>query len=199
MIQSWVNLLVSGNPIGHLMQVQRRYEILDGLPTYGPMYVPVSEDGEPFYSEGFVVRFYKSDGSEWVANFKPGWTGFSLVVDYPEINRIVVIAKGQGYIMTPDQEVPIDTFGVDIRDAIKTADGKIVLVDDIYVRLLDNEGAVWQSQRISWDGIKDVKLQDNILTGLSYDPMDSINKWIPFSIDLDTKEITGGSYRRYPI
>ena len=73
MIQSWVNLLVSGNPIGHLMQVQRRYEILDGLPTYGPMYVPVSEDGEPFYSEGFVVRFYKSDGSEWVANFKPGW------------------------------------------------------------------------------------------------------------------------------
>src|SRR5690606_39492556 len=63
-IQSWVNLLVSGNPIGHLMQVQRRYEILDGLPTYGPMYVPVSEDGEPFYSEGFVVRFYKSDRSE---------------------------------------------------------------------------------------------------------------------------------------
>lgn len=181
------------------MQVQRRYEILDGLPAYGPMYVPVSEDGEPFYSEGFVVRFYKSDGSEWVANFKPGWTGFSLVVDYPEINRIVVIAKGQGYIMTPDQEVPIDTFGVDIRDAIKTADGKIVLVDDIYVRLLDNEGAVWQSERISWDGIKDVKLKDNILTGLSYDPMDSINEWIPFSIDLDTKEITGGSYRRYPI
>jgi hypothetical protein len=29
--------------------------------------------------------------------------------------------------------------------------------------------------------------------------MDSINEWIPFSIDLDTKEITGGSYRRYTI
>ncbi|RYE54520.1 MAG: hypothetical protein EOP48_12135, partial [Sphingobacteriales bacterium] len=166
---------VSGNPIGHLMHEQRRYEVLDGLPTYGPMYVPVSESGEPFYSEGCVVRFFKSDGREWVANFKPGWTSFSLIVDYPEINQIVVIAKGQGYIMTPDQEMPIDTFGVDIRDAIKTADGKIVLVDDLSVRLLDHEGAIWQLERISWDGIKDVKLQDHILTGLSYDPMDSIN------------------------
>ncbi|MFL5742598.1 MAG: hypothetical protein ACJ75B_20410 [Flavisolibacter sp.] len=181
------------------MEVQRRYEILDGLPPYGPMYIPVSEDGKPFYSEGFVVRFYKSDGSEWVANFKPGWTAFSLAVDYPDINRIVVIAKGQGYIMTPDQELPIATFGVDIKDAIKTAGNRIVLVDDIYMRLLEDNGTVWQSERISWDGIKDVKVQDNILSGLSYDPMDSINEWIPFSIDLDTKETTGGSYRRYSI
>lgn len=101
--------------------------------------------------------------------------------------------------MTPNQESSIDTFGVAIRDAVKTADDKTVLVDDIYVRLLDHEGAVWQSERISWDGIKDVNLQDNILTGLSYDPMDSINEWIPFSIDLNTKEIVGGSFRRYPI
>jgi hypothetical protein len=181
------------------MQLQKRYDILEGLPSYGPMYIPVSEDGEQFYSEGVVVRFYKSDGNEWVANFKPGWTDFSLVVDYPDKNRIVVIAKGQGYIMTPDQQTPIDTFGVDIKDAIKTADNKIILVDDIYVRLIDDKGIVWESERISWDGIKDIKLQDNIFTGLSYDPMDSITEWVPFSIDLDTKVITGGSFRRYPI
>jgi hypothetical protein len=181
------------------MEVQRRYAVLDGLPTYGPMYVPVSDDHEPFYSEGFVVRFYRSDGSDWVANFKPGRTGCSLVVDYPDTNRIIVIAKGQGYIMTPDQQQPIDTFGIDISHAIETEDNKLVLVDDIYVRLLEDKGTVWQSERISWDGIKDVKLEDCMLTGLSYDPMDSIYEWIPFSINLDTKEITGGSYRRYPI
>jgi hypothetical protein len=186
-------------PYLHIMQLQKRYDILDGLPSYGPMYIPVSEDGEQFYSEGFVVRFYKSDGSEWVANFKPGWTGFSLVVDYPDKNRIVVIAKGQGYIMTPDQQTPIDKFGVDIKEAIKIEDNKIILVDDIHVRLIDDKGIIWQSERISWDGIKDIEVKDNILTGLSYDPMDSINEWIPFSIHLDTKEIVGGSYRRYPI
>src|SRR5436190_13065877 len=134
------------------MQQQKRYDILDGLPSYGPMYVPVSESGEQFSFEGFVVRFYKSDGSEWVANFRPGWTDCNLVVDYPDSNRIIVVAKGQGYIMTPDKEIPIDTFGVDIKDAIKTEDNKIILVDDIYVRLIDDRGTLWQSERISWDG-----------------------------------------------
>jgi len=178
------------------MQQKKRYEILDGLPSYGPMYIPVSENGEQFYSEGFVVRFYKADGSDWVANFKPGWTDCCLVVDYPNSNRIVVIAHGQCYIMTPDEQTPIDTFGVDIKEAITTDDNKIVLLDDIYVMLMDDKGIIWQSERISWDGIKDVQLQDNILTGLSYDPIDRNNEWIPFSVDLETKRVSGGSYRR---
>lgn len=180
------------------MQSQKRYEVLNGLPSYGPMYITVSVDGEPFHSEGLVVRFYKSDGSEWVANFYPGWTDCNLLLDYPNKDRIIVIAGGQGYLMTPEQHIPIDTFEV-ANEAIKTKDGKIVLVDDIHVWLVDDMGIGWESERISWDGIKDLKLQDHVLTGLSYDPMDSINEWIPFSVDLETKVVTGGSYRRYPI
>jgi hypothetical protein len=60
----------------------KRYEILDGLPSYGPIYISISQDGIPFYSEGFVVRFYKSDGTNWVANFKPGWTNSSGVYEF---------------------------------------------------------------------------------------------------------------------
>jgi len=45
------------------MTTEKRYEILDSLPTYGPMYVPVSESGDPFYSEGVVVRFFRNDGT----------------------------------------------------------------------------------------------------------------------------------------
>jgi hypothetical protein len=101
--------------------------------------------------------------------------------------------------MTTEQQTPIGTFGVDIKEAIKTKDNKIILLSDIYIQLIDANGMVWESERISWDGIKDVKLENNILTGLSYDPMDSMNEWIPFSFDLETKQITGGSYRRYPI
>ena len=54
------------------MTTEKQYEILEALPTYGPMYIPVTENDEAFYSEGFPVRFYKSDGTNWVANFKPG-------------------------------------------------------------------------------------------------------------------------------
>jgi hypothetical protein len=180
-----------------VMQEQRRYEVLDGLPPYGPMYIPVSEDGEQFYSEGLVIRFFKSDGTDWVANFEPGWTDLSLVVDYPDRNRIVVIAKGQGYIMTPDQEKPIDTFGINIKEAIQTTENNIILISDTDVQLMNSDGTIWQSERISWDGIKDLKFQDNVLTGLSYDPTNSNNAWVPFSIDFATMQITGGSYRNY--
>jgi len=170
----------------------KRYEILEGLPAYGPMYVPVSENGEQFSHEGLVIRFYKSNGGEWVANFQPGWSDCVLVEDYPDTNRIIVIAKGQGYIMSPDQEKPIDIFGVGINQVLKANDKKIILADFCNVWLVNDQGNVWQSKRISWDGIEDLKLQENLVTGLSYDP--GANDWKPFSINLDTKETIGGSY-----
>ena len=49
----------------------KRYEILNSLPSSGPMYVPVTGNGEPFYSEGVAVRFYKTDGSNWVGTKFP--------------------------------------------------------------------------------------------------------------------------------
>lgn len=52
------------------------------------MYIPISEDGIPFYSEGYVVRFYKSDGTSWVANFKIDWTNFSGIYDFPEFEKL---------------------------------------------------------------------------------------------------------------
>lgn len=41
------------------MTTKKAYEVLASLPVYEPMYVSVTESGEPSYSEGFPVRFYK--------------------------------------------------------------------------------------------------------------------------------------------
>jgi hypothetical protein len=161
------------------------------------MYIPVTESGKPFYSEGFVVRFFKSNGDNWVANFEPGWTKCNTVFDFPNSDNIIVIAGGQGYVMQPDNEKPIDTFGVTIDFVLRIDDDKIIATDNTDVRELSSAGQLWRSPRISWDGIKDIKVEDGILTGLSYDPMDEANEWVPFSIDLTTKQIEGGSYRRH--
>ena len=45
--------------------MNKRYEQLKSLPTYGPMYIPVSGNDEPFYSEGLVIRFFRTDGTDW--------------------------------------------------------------------------------------------------------------------------------------
>ncbi|TMI62916.1 MAG: hypothetical protein E6H07_16065 [Bacteroidetes bacterium] len=179
------------------MQIQNKYEILEGLPTSGPMYIPISEDGVEFYHEGLVVRFFKDDGTNWVANFKTGWTKYRNVFEIPNTDKIVVIANGQGYIMTPAQQKPVSTFGYAITDLIPSNDGRFIAVDITDLVIINNDATVWRSQRISWDGIEELNVNNNIVTGLSYDPMHDSDEWVNFSFNLDTKEITGGSYNRY--
>ena len=185
---------VSSNPKRHTFQL-KRYEILEGLPSYGPMYIPISEDGIPFYYEGYVIRFYKSDETNWIANFKCGNTNFQDVLDYPKQNRIVVFAKGTCYIMTADTEVPIKAFGVGILNAFQTEDGFIILPDQTDVSVINiNNDEVWHSERISWDGLAELKFENDILTGLAYEPTSDDGEWKPFSFNFRTKELIGETY-----
>ena len=177
------------------MENPKRYEILDALPAYGPMYIPVSADGKPFYSQGFVVKFIKSDGSEWVANFKPGIGQYSGV--HPLNDTYAIFSSGTCYIMNPDITKPINIFDSDYYQVINSSKHQIIAIDTVYVTIIEPDGQRWQSERISWDGFKEIKLKDYILSGLSYDPTNNENEWVPFSLNIKTKEIYGGSYRQY--
>ena len=178
------------------MTSTKRYEILDHLPAYGPMYIPISEDNEPYFSEGFPIRFFKTDGTDWIANFKPGWTDLNQVFDFPQHDRIIVFAGGLGYIMSPNNEKPIGTIGFTINEIFQTENGSLVCVDGISIAIIDNlSGLIWQSERISWDGFKDLKLVGDMISGLTYDPTNSINNWTAFTFNIKTREIIGGSYR----
>ena len=179
------------------MEKTSRYEILESLPVYGRMYIPVTDNDESYYSEGFVVRFYKSNGADWVANFKPGWTGFNAIYDFENESDILVIAGGTCYLMNPEDEKPKESFGVGYVSAIKTLDGRIILQDLTDLTIIEPNGEHWHTERISWDGIKDLKLDGTLVTGLSFDPMSDKNQWVEFIVDLEKRNIKGGSYRQY--
>ena len=115
------------------MNEQKRYEILESLPPYGPMYIPVTDNNEPFFSEGFPIRFFKSDGTDWVANFRQGWTGLNRVYDFPERDRVIVIAGGLGYVMTVDNEKPLTTFGLAIESIFESENGSLICSDGISI------------------------------------------------------------------
>jgi hypothetical protein len=172
----------------------KRFEILDSLPAYEPMYISITEDGIPDYSEGFVVRFYKSDGTEWVANFKPGWTDLVYVHKFSKNNNLLIIAQGLCYIINPDETKAISIFGCDYQDKFISYDGRIILYTSVYLTIIEKDNKYWHTERISWDGMKGVALQDNILSGLAFDATDSDNEWKEFTYNIDTKTLTGGSY-----
>lgn len=74
-----------------------RYKILEFLPVYGPMPIPIPDTF--YYSAGFPVQFLKSDGTDWVGNFAPGDTDFYGVYPFLQSENILVIVGGSGYLM----------------------------------------------------------------------------------------------------
>lgn len=177
----------------------RRYEILEGIPPYGPMYVSVTQDGKPYSQEGFVVRFFKSDGSNWVANFETGWTKLRSVVELDGNENILVVSDGLCYLMSPDSEKPFEVFGIDFTELLDLDSNRSALCGGTDLTILEPDGTYWRSERISWDGFKDLTADGHVVHGLSYDPTNEAKASVPFTYNTITKELKGGSYNRYPI
>jgi len=127
------------------------------------MYIPISEHGYPFAYEGYVVKFFKDDGTEWVANFDKG-PGLDKVVAYAEENLIVVFAGGTAYVMNPNIEKPIKIFGYSFQHIFQNKGQELVCLDDLGIAVFDpRTSELWRSERISWDGFKDVIFENGVL------------------------------------
>ncbi|HMI02490.1 MAG TPA: hypothetical protein VK541_08420 [Pedobacter sp.] len=176
------------------MQQTKRYEILESLPSYGPMYIPVSENNEAYYSEGYVARFYTSEDTTWVGNFEPGLTGLDAVYEFEDDPYILVIAGGTCYLMNPDFHKPISIFGALYETAIKTLDGRLILQDSTHLTVFEISGEHWSTERISWDGIKELIIEGNLVRGVAYRPTAESDEWVEFVVDLEKRNVRGGSW-----
>jgi hypothetical protein len=169
------------------------YKVLPGLPPYGGDVTNIG--GQAFYSEGFVIQFFKGDGSSWIGNFCRGQSKLDVV--YPATrNNLWIIAGGVVYLMSPEDPKPIETFGYGYVSVFESKNRQLAMYDLTEVAIIEPNGERWKT-RISWDGFKDVTIKGNLLTGLSWDPMDKDQEWVPFSLNLDTREVKGGSHYKY--
>lgn len=181
------------------MDKEKSYEILESLPTYGPMHISITENNEGYFSAGFPVKFFKKDKSSWVANFKPGWTNLNEIYELENTDNLFVIAGGTLYIMNPENEKPIKVVGVGFEKIFKTNNGKLILQDQTDLTIIEQNGEYWRTERISWDGISELNVNGNIVSGLSYDPMNENDEWVKFTVDIENRKLEGGSYKKYEI
>ena len=178
--------------------MDNRYEVLKGLPTYGDIAIPIIDEDDIFVSEGYVVKFYKNDGSTWIANFPKGESNLSFVKEISKNNYILVISGGDGYLMNPNHHKPVKKLQYFAEEMIERDDGRLILVSITDIMFLDENAAIEWEKNIGLDGIKDLKLDDNKLIGYCYNIFIDYEKnndlWVKFTIDLDTKEVEGGCY-----
>lgn len=126
-------------------------------------------------------------------NFVPGSTKFSAVFELKNSPLLLVIAGGTCYFMNRDNLNPVGVFGVGFSAAMMTYTGQLLLEDQTDLTIVEPEGKHWQTERISLDGIKELRLNGNTITGLAYDPF--TDKWLAFSYNIDIKILKGGSYK----
>ena len=174
----------------------KRCELLGGLSGDGPMYVPVSYDDKEFYNEGTVVRFYKADGSIWIANFKSASSSPKAVFDFPKHDRIVVVAGGIGYVMSPESKTPITLFQDFVFEAPYADEDTLVYLtmDGICIMNVADMLPYATPWPAIIDEIKNVAVEDKVISGwvYTYDIDPDHWFWIDFSFNVDLREITGG-------
>ncbi len=168
------------------------FEILPGLPPYGPEAIAFSSSGQGEHSEGLVVRFVADDGSDWIGNFQRSSANCERIVLHPNCRNYVVIAGGQAYVVDPNDPTKWEHFGGGIGHAIEIDDLNAILIGNgLWFELLGANGTLWRTRRISWDGMADLKVDGLKLTGKSWSPEDC---WYEFTLDLVDGTVTGGSY-----
>lgn len=176
------------------------WEVLDALPVYGPPAKGFSATGQGLHQEGMVVRFSPSTVS-WVGNFQRGASQFNDVFEHPDGKHLVVVAGGQAYVVDAESQRLVAHFGCYIQGIIRAPMlGLVLLEDGTFFEALGPSGRVWRSRRISWDGMRNVSLEGNMVHGEAYAPWGPIEgSWYPFDLDARTGAVTGGSYNGPPM
>lgn len=170
-----------------------RFEVLPGLPPYGPPAISFTERGDQEFREGLVVRFYPEKSDSWVGNFLGGMTNYTTVLDHPNGKEVVVVACGNTCIIDPEHHVIREQVAPDTQLAILVPTlGLIVFQGVVDFSAVGSDNVRWTSSRISWDSFRNINVHDSKLTGEAWTPVG--DAWVPFTLDLLTGRCTGGIY-----
>ncbi len=171
------------------------WKVLDGLPAYGPMAEPFSATGQGTHCEGLVVRFNASTG-EWTGNFQRGISSLDDIFEHPDGQHIVVVAGGMAYIVDVEGKRLVAHFGAGCIEHIINISGKdyVILSNGIRFEAMGPDGLLWRSRRISWDGMRNISLDETFICGEAYAPEGQNGAWYSFELDVITGNFSGGSY-----
>lgn len=168
--------------------------VLPGLPGEGKAPLQFSATRTGMHREGCVVAFGDGDGERWIGNFQPGGGQFTGVFADHDALVACVFSCGQGYAVSMKTGELLAEFGGDADSVIEIRHRRSILLcgaTDFQLHRTDDGSLVWRARRISWDGFRDLKVEDDKLTGEAWMFDDT---WHSFVLNLESAEAVGGSY-----
>ena len=169
------------------------FEILPGMPAYGPYPEQFSSTSWGTHSEGFVIRLQPRDAEPWVGNFQRGLSSYDAAHLHPNSRDVVVVAGGQAYVVEPKSRHLIETFGAGICWSQTLDDHQLLLFHNgLWFNAYGRAGQLWQTRRLSWDGIRVESISFPSLSGEAW--TFEGDRWVPFALNLESGDVSGRSY-----
>lgn len=138
------------------------------------------------------VKFSDRDGiNEWIGKFGVGGGGAGRVIKFNEPDKFIVSAGSFAYLVDATNRELISEYHNDNALEIIYDDKRksFIIADYTDLHWVEFGGKVLFSRRISVDGIRDLKIEGSILTGLAFSNYGGAEK--RFTFDLEKLKILG--------
>ena len=178
----------------------RDYEIkvLESAPPVHPVeklyHFPVElEEGD---RTGVHIRVAPKTGAAWFGFFASGFDSphvMNAVCSCPDPDSFCVAAGGYAYVVKARD--PGQWFQVEQRPVVelRTVTERQLLLFEGFTSItaVGPSGIVWNSDRLSWEGLRITDIRDGVLRGFGWDAL--TDKEAAFELDLRTGKHTGGT------
>ena len=172
------------------MSVEIVTELKNGCDVY--YYPGASAEGG---KDGVIVSFVSNQGLKWQGVFAFGdisRNAISGIFNLSGSDKFYIISKGAGYIISVND--PVDWAEIDAAPIlnVKVSEALQIIVFADYTGLIayNNDGIVWRSVQLVYDGFKIISVKDSILIGTYFDPRN--DEETMFEVDLTTGVSKGG-------
>lgn len=172
-----------------------RCEILDEIPSAEIAQRHFFPGDMAGGQDGLLVRVTPEGGEPWLGMFafgKVGRSGISRVLSLPDPEKLCVVSRGAGYVVTARdprsweavRAVPI----IDVRTAPSA--GVVVFANFTEMVAYGAGGVRWRTKRLAWDGLKVIEVTERSIIGEYWDiRAEAMQR---FEVDLDTGAQQGG-------
>lgn len=146
--------------------------------------------------DGLIVRVAPHAAEEWIGIFAFGYDpaeAISGLFGCPDARFLCVVSRGSGYMVRTDDYrawCKIPSFPIQDVRVVRPA-GLLVFVDLTRLTAYSAEGQAWQTDHLSWDGLRVVEADEKSIKGLAWDA--PTQREVGFSVDLKSGRHVGGS------
>jgi hypothetical protein len=164
------------------------------------------DDATPVYSypgairgawvPGLAVSIVDKARNKWVGHFMAGKEspkGTWLCCAHPDGESLVVVSRGTAFLVRATD--PVMWVEIEVRPILGyCADNQqkiLILYGYTSMIGLRADGTIWHTPRLSWDGLRAVRVVDSVVMGEGWDA--SKSAYVPFEVDVTTGSSTGGA------